>query len=300
MLRWRLSLGAILIGGIVALGYFDHKSALPGAWLMPLLIIITILATDEVLRLFRAAGLDPVAWPVHVGNLAVVAGTWVGWCANLSVGDTSAETTVTEAVMQIPPAGWALAGLGAALLLIFIGEMRRYEKPGGVIANLSAAAMTVFYVGLPLAVLIDLRMRWGLAAVASIILVVKMGDTGAYTIGRLFGRHKMAPTLSPGKTIEGAFGAFTWAVAGAFIGLNLVTPGMGGEASTVAQWIIFGLLVGAAGMLGDLAESLIKRDAGRKDSSTWLPGFGGVMDLMDSILLAAPIAWLLLAAFSVF
>lgn len=297
MLRWRLSLGTILVVGIVALAYFDHKSAYAGAWLMPLLLLITVLASDEVMRLFRAAGLDPVAWPVHIGNVAVVVGTWIGWRANLAA---TGESTAADAIMRIPPAGWALAGLGAALLLIFIGEMRRYEKPGGVIANLSAAAMTIFYVGLPLAVLIDLRMRWGVAAVASIILVVKMGDTGAYTIGRLFGRHKMAPTLSPGKTIEGAFGAFTWAVAGAFIGLNLLTPAMGGQPCPVVQWIIFGLLVGLAGMLGDLAESLIKRDAGQKDSSTWMPGFGGVMDLMDSILLAAPVAWLLLAAFSMF
>ncbi len=106
----------------------------------------------------------------------------------------------------------------------------------------------------------------------------------------------MAPRLSPGKTIEGAIGGLAASCLGAWIALDWLVPG---DAPTSRRtpgpswgWIVYGLLVGAAGMLGDLAESLLKRDAGVKDSSTWMPGFGGVLDILDSMLLAAPVAWL--------
>jgi phosphatidate cytidylyltransferase len=128
-----------------------------------------------------------------------------------------------------------------------------------------------------------------------------MGDIGAYTVGRLIGRHKMAPLISPGKTIEGAFGALAFSCLGAWLAFQFVVPWTAEHSAVAMQWshpwslwwgwIVFGLLVGAAGMLGDLAESLLKRDVGRKDSSTWLPGFGGVLDILDSLLLSAPVAW---------
>jgi phosphatidate cytidylyltransferase len=129
-----------------------------------------------------------------------------------------------------------------------------------------------------------------------LIIVVKMGDTGAYTVGRLVGRHKLCARLSPGKTIEGAAGAVVFAVLGSWLTFAWLVPwisatGVAQGADTGWGWLPFGLLVGTAGGLGDLAESLLKRDAGRKDSSTWMPGFGGVLDLLDSILLAAPVAY---------
>jgi phosphatidate cytidylyltransferase len=124
--------------------------------------------------------------------------------------------------------------------------------------------------------------------------VVKMSDVGAYTVGRLAGRHKLAPVLSPGKTIEGALGGLLFACLGSWIALRWVLPAMTGAVAVYSNWgwLVYGLLVGLAGILGDLAESLIKRDVGRKDSSDWLPGFGGVLDMLDSVLLAAPVAYL--------
>ena len=130
-------------------------------------------------------------------------------------------------------------------------------------------------------------------ALAALVIVVKMGDIGAYTVGRLFGRHKMAPVLSPGKTWEGArrrtgvcldrrLGGVSFAARqdGTYAGPSLV------ELAAVRHcwWAL-------TGILGDLAESLFKRDVGRKDSSTWLPGFGGILDVLDSILFAAPVAY---------
>jgi phosphatidate cytidylyltransferase len=128
----------------------------------------------------------------------------------------------------------------------------------------------------------------------SLIAVVKMGDSGAYTVGRLIGRHKMAPVLSPGKTWEGVAGAIGFAMLGAWMVFRLM-PGSSTRTEFRWQWLVYGAIVGVAGLIGDLAESLIKRDAGRKDSSTWMPGFGGILDVLDSILFAAPIAWILWA-----
>jgi len=134
----------------------------------------------------------------------------------------------------------------------------------------------------------------GLVALVSLIAVVKAGDTGAYTAGRLFGWHKMTPILSPGKTWEGAAGAAIAAPLAAYATLYFMLPAS--ERSLALNnwnWLIFGLAVGLAGLVGDLAESLLKRDLGRKDSSAYLAGFGGVLDLLDSIFFAAPVAYLI-------
>jgi phosphatidate cytidylyltransferase len=197
------------------------------------------------------------------------------------------------------PAGETTIALFAVLVLVvFFGEMLRYEKPGGILANFAASVFALAYVGLMFYFIAQLRMTWGVGAMLSMIVVVKMGDTGAYTIGRLFGRHKMAPRLSPGKTLEGAAGAVAFAILGAWLSFTCLLPAtmLSPPQSGVSGWILYGLLLGVAGMFGDLAESLIKRDAGRKDSSTWLPGFGGVLDILDSLLLAAPVAWFCWAA----
>jgi phosphatidate cytidylyltransferase len=143
-------------------------------------------------------------------------------------------------------------------------------------------------------------------AVATLVLFVKIGDTGAYTTGRLFGKHKMTPTLSPGKTWEGAFGAITWAALAAVAVWYFWVPKLdatdqhflndsfwsSAKLGGCLRWIAFGVIMAICGMLGDLAESLIKRDLGRKDSSSWVPGFGGVLDILDSILFVGPVAYL--------
>jgi phosphatidate cytidylyltransferase len=123
-----------------------------------------------------------------------------------------------------------------------------------------------------------------------------MGDIGAFTVGKICGRTKLAPRLSPGKTIEGAIGGLVFACFGSWVALAVIAPLIAplpsGWVPPGRGWLIYGVAVGATGMVGDLAESLIKRDMGTKDSSLWLPGFGGVLDLLDSVLLAAPVAYL--------
>src|SRR5205807_2466319 len=128
----------------------------------------------------------------------------------------------------------------------------------------------------------------GTLSLALAVFVPKCADVGAYFAGRLFGRHAMAPVLSPKKTWEGAAGGLAASVAAA-IGMDRI-----GSAPVLANlWAEagFGVTVGLAGMLGDLAESLLKRDCRQKDASHVVPGFGGVLDVVDSVVFAAPVAY---------
>jgi phosphatidate cytidylyltransferase len=272
MLRWRMLLGTLIIALLVGLCWLDERAAVPGIWLLPVTLLFTLLASGEVLYLARAGGMRPLAWPVYCGNLLLVLAQW------------------------LPPADQAVFWpLTIGVLLVFLGEMVRYEQPGGVTANIAAAAFALVYVGAMLVFAVQLRMQFGIGAMASWIIIVKMGDTGAYTVGRLIGRHKMAPLLSPGKTIEGAVGALVFACLASWACFRWLAPAITPAGALHASgwgWLLCGILLGSAGMLGDLAESLLKRDAGCKDSSTWVPGFGGVLDILDSLLLSAPVAWM--------
>jgi phosphatidate cytidylyltransferase len=285
MLRWRLLLGTLIIGALVGLGWLDHRAALPGIWLMPVAAIFTMTATAEMLHLLALGTGRPVPWVVYSGNLLLLAANWVPWvCCR---GGQSPPS--------VSPAVWPMLALAAGMMLVFAAEMCRYQKPGSALANTAAAAFVLVYVGAMLGLMVQLRMVWGLAGLASLVIVVKMADTGAYTVGRLMGRHTMAPILSPRKTVEGAIGGLLAACLACWpIFVWLIPLATSANPHPGALWraIVFGLVVGGAGMLGDLAESLIKRDVGSKDSSRWLPGFGGVLDLLDSLLLAAPAAWL--------
>lgn len=155
--------------------------------------------------------------------------------------------------------------------------------------------LLAFYLGALPAFLIELRWaNQGLVALAAHIAAAKCGDTGAYFGGRAFGRHKLCPWLSPNKTVEGAVAGLIASVVG-----TLAVVAIGAKLSNgppAMSWLaagVFGLTVGALAMLGDLVESLVKRDCQQKDASDLVPGFGGVLDVMDSLLFSAPLAFLL-------
>ncbi|MEN6405842.1 MAG: phosphatidate cytidylyltransferase [Thermoguttaceae bacterium] len=292
MLRWRLLLGTLLIAALVGLCWLDARASLPGAWLLPVALAAAALATREVLDLATLAQLRPLRGTVYCGNMLAVLGSWLLTLRPVLERSVETHGAVQEWMIRGATGAGVFLALGAAVLLVVLGELFRYRQPGGNMANLAAGVFAVVYVGLMLSFAIQLR-GYGLGALAAWILVVKMGDTGAYFTGRLFGKHKLAPRISPGKTVEGAVGALACSCLGAWLAVTFFSPKIAQGSTTGAWWgwVVFGLLVGTAGMLGDLAESLLKRDVGVKDSSTWLPGFGGVLDILDSLLLSAPVAW---------
>jgi phosphatidate cytidylyltransferase len=299
MLRWRLLLGIALTAGLVWLSWLDHNAPVPGAWLLPVGVLITVAATDELSGLVAAGGTRPMGWVVYGTNILLLLAPWGPIFTALAGGqawDAAVETVGNNPAIA---SQWVLLTLSAGLIATVLIEIRRFEKPGGATASVAIAAFVMVYIGLMMSFLVQLRLEFGLGALASLVIVVKLGDIGAYTVGRLIGRNKMAPVLSPGKTIEGVFGAFAFAIAGSWAVFAWLLPLLTETETTQRPWwgsLLFGLMVASAGILGDLAESLAKRDVGRKDSSSWIPGFGGVMDLIDSVLLAAPVAyacWLL-------
>jgi phosphatidate cytidylyltransferase len=187
-------------------------------------------------------------------------------------------------------------------MAVFVGEMMRFpgadQSAGKSTVNLALAAFSVLYVGGLIGFFIQLRLLSGsdgaivgLAPLLSLVLVVKVSDTGQYFVGTRYGTRKLAPLLSPGKTWEGAVGGIG---ASALVTATLLTLWFGSLAG-LSGWgraLVYCLVLGAVGLVGDLAESLLKRDAEMKDSSTWLPGLGGVLDVLDSLLVAGPVAYL--------
>ena len=136
---------------------------------------------------------------------------------------------------------------------------------------------------------------WGLVALLSVLASVKLSDSFAYLIGRWLGQRKLSPALSPGKTIEGGIAALLFGLLGAAIVLYPVAWWLTGSIgrATWSKVLAFGLIVTLAGIAGDLAESLLKRESKAKDSGDVVPGMGGLLDVLDSAIGAAPVGYAL-------
>jgi phosphatidate cytidylyltransferase len=153
-----------------------------------------------------------------------------------------------------------------------------------MLTAVAASAFPMLYIGLPIGAIVALRRTGGAEPLLLLLAIVVVSDTAQYYTGRLLGRHPLAPAISPKKTREGAIGGL---VGGSLIAVVLGRWWLPG-ASPVASAAL-GLVVAAAGIVGDLFESQLKRSAGVKDSSTLIPGHGGVLDRMDSWLFAGPV-----------
>ena len=177
------------------------------------------------------------------------------------------------------------------LITLFIIHFTRKESRNAV--NLIAVTLfAIFYIGWFFTFLVKIRfLEDGHKLVAYLLLVTKAGDVGAYLIGSNFGRHKLIPRISPNKSVEGAIGGFIFSIVGAILSRYFI-PWM-----NFGFILVSGVLIGVFAQLGDLAESLIKRDYEVKDSSVFLPGLGGMLDLIDSILFTAPIFYICLVIF---
>jgi len=170
---------------------------------------------------------------------------------------------------------WVLASvMGCGLLIL----PRATDLPAAW-TRLAAAGFGVFYVGGLLAALPLLHLKMGPAWVALAIAVTFGNDTGAYFTGRALGRHKLAPAISPGKTVEGAVGGLAASLAFVFVARGLLMPSL-----SLVDCVMIGVPAAIVGPAGDLVESLLKRAAGAKDSGRLLPGHGGILDRIDALL----------------
>jgi phosphatidate cytidylyltransferase len=267
-----------------------------GLWVVGTVVLITLIAVNEFYHLIEAKGAEPLR---GVGILAAVALPVITY-----LGSDYAATVLMSFLLL----GVMVAQLGKA-------QIR------DSLASISGTFFGVFYVGWLLAHAVALREfhgvvqgRWGVDAVLEMhpdvgafyllftVSVVIGGDAGAYFVGRRYGRRKLAPAVSPGKTVEGAMGAIA---AGLVVGVaaKALFDTFRPELSAQLGWsacALFALLLAGVGIVGDLVESLLKRDAQVKDTGTLLPGTGGILDRIDSNLIAIPVMYYLLLAHTLF
>ncbi len=261
-----IAVGLVLVGIIIASLRWWH-------WGFAIFMAIALtIGVWELDRALRRIDINPAFWPIVVVTpLTVLLSFWVG----------QRQDGLGHAVPVV------VGGLIIATLGSLFWRMRL-----GVEGYVKDAAGSLFIIGYllllgstPTLLLADVK---GAQRVAVWLLCVVAADTGAYAVGVLFGKHKMAPTMSPAKSWEGLAGGVATAMAA---GAILSKPVLGAP-------IWFGLLLGfclaIVGALGDLIESVIKRDVGIKDMSKLLPGHGGAMDRLDSLIVAAPVAWVLM------
>ncbi len=267
----------------------------PAPLFIALVAVVAVMATREFVDLVKHYNVSPFRMPtfVLVGLIFLA----------LLVRSTQAQTP-TLAVEALFYIVFTIAALGAFVLLV-IGMARR-----DLATSYPAAAASFFalgYCGIPLLLLANLRQQWaGAFLILYLFLVVWTGDTAAYYVGRAIGKHKLAPRVSPGKSIEGGIASF---VASIVIGvvvfqhargiseflmsMRLIDQWQGFMAPTPPLMIVIVLsgTLNVVAQLGDLVESLLKRGAGVKDSGALLPGHGGVLDRIDALLFAAPVLW---------
>lgn len=186
-----------------------------------------------------------------------------------------------------------LTALIVSTLATMLFEVVTYSADGLATRRISTAVMVFLYLGVLPSFLIQLRWlpQHSGSALAAAIFVPKIGDIFALLTGMTFGKHKMTPLLSPKKTWEGFIGGMVAAIATAII-FYLNVPEL--FRSNVFNALSFGFTVGLAGVVGDLVESLFKRDCQTKDASASVPGFGGILDVVDSVVYSAPIAYFIL------
>ncbi|RKN06673.1 phosphatidate cytidylyltransferase [Streptomyces radicis] len=250
---------------------------------------LVVLAT---LFLYKPAFLAVIAVAVVVGSwelsarLAERKGIHVP-LPPLAVGGAA---TVVAGYFGGPEGAWVAIAFTALAILLW----RMVHPPENYLRDVTAGVFTAFYVPfLATFVALMLAADDGHWRVLTFLVLTVVSDTGAYAVGWRIGRRKLAPRISPGKTREGLAGAVVFAMAAGALCMQFLIDG-----GTWWEGLILGLGVAASATLGDLGESMIKRDLGIKDMGTLLPGHGGIMDRLDSLLPTAPVVWLLLLAFA--
>jgi phosphatidate cytidylyltransferase len=302
-LRQRVISGSLLAAGIIGLmlvdGWLSGRPAHGwlvagfdvGPWLCNgaictlIVLVLTVLAAAELLGFLRQSNCRPNRVVVHLFAAGLVIGPYLSF--NLrQEADWYDES-------------WGMLWVSIALGVAFLWQAVRRGTENAT-QNVASAVFIIVYTGGLAGYMTRLRMEIGGYEGVAILLfsmfLVKMTDVGAFFIGRAFGRHKFIPWLSPQKTWEGFFGGVAVAVVcsvalGAYLHYGDIARLTEGPLAYPWGMVWFGLLMALFSVAGDLVASLLKRDAAVKDSGKLVPGMGGALDVLDSPLLAAPVAW---------
>jgi phosphatidate cytidylyltransferase len=283
-LALRLATAAVLVPGVLWL------IVQGGFWVLGTVVVIVLLGIRELYQLLEAKGAQPL-WPFGLAAGALL--PIVGYFGN----EYHATILMTASLL--------------AFMVVQVGKAQISQA----LASISGTFFGVFYVGWLLTHAVTLRnfqkvvgSKWGADAAAlydpdagAFFLIfclsaVVLCDAGAYFAGRAWGRRKLAPKVSPGKTVEGALGGIVLGTVGGLVCKGIFDV-FWPELSRGLSWGLaapIAFLLSVAGMVGDLVESLLKRDAALKDAGALLPGMGGILDRIDSALLAIPVMYYLL------
>lgn len=271
----RVLASLVLIPVALAAGWY-------GDWaLAALLSVAAAVSSSEFFRIARAGGVEPFA----IAGVPIAA--------------------MIPLIVHARQRGLFAPGIPSAMMVLLMIFMMAIWLRGPARRPLSSAAITVFgilYTGSALSFAYAIRYHpytidaaGGAALLLFPLLLTWTTDTGAYFVGRSIGRRKLIPSVSPGKSVEGAIGGLLSAMVVAWLYQRFVLGPVAHLAFVSGAVLLFGMLVSVAAQVGDLAESLLKREAGVKDSSRIIPGHGGVLDRMDSLLFVLPTAYWLLS-----
>ncbi len=300
-----------ILTAVVAIPIIVILCMVGGAAFFIFVALISAVALHEFYRLSEIKGAKPLRG----------LGTTAGFFINLSFFHAKTRTAVSALFEQlniaIPfPSQAQMYLLTIILALVILTLVELFRNNGSSIMNLSTTLFGVLYISTFFGTFVGLReiftpqdfpilryfaseaafrdpeilsrvYRWGGYTVISLFAIIWICDTAAFHVGSVWGKHKLYPRVSPNKSWEGAIAGFIFAIISAMAAKYLVL-----EYLPVGSAVVVGAIVGTIGQLGDLAESLMKRDAGVKDSSTLIPGHGGAFDRFDSLLLVAPCVYL--------
>lgn len=294
MLRHRLLFGPLLIAAIILGSWLDQwldgeaaprwfvdltgrATWPPGMVVMPVVSLLAVLGALELKHVFGSAS-------ILVSRRVVVTLVLVGLAIIAFIPESLDGVT-------------AAALVNSSITLVLVGTLvfhSRRRQVEGAIAQAGGALLALVYLGMMFGFLLLIRREHSAWVLLWMLITTKSSDIGAYTVGRTLGRHKLIPWLSPGKTWEGFVGGMAFAGLVGALGAWALTLDTGFEGPGIAAGAVLGVVFAGVGQVGDLLMSLLKRDAGVKDAGKSLPGFGGILDVLDSVLLVAPVAfWML-------
>jgi len=313
VLHRRLVSAVILISIAIGLLWLDLRFPLlgqHGVWTIPLLAGLALGTVWEFsVLLQRRWTISPWVTLFH-GSIALLVGLFPIWFSLIQQRPYPTDCPVGRL-------GWVLIGVFVGIGLSGVHALREFAKESQYEANdtnqnlkethsertllawLLSSFVLTYVVGCMLMWHV-IRMRdpmEGIYELIALVAAVKFADAGAYFTGKLFGKTKLIPSVSPGKTVEGLIGGAVFSIVAAYIGFRIVLPRLGVEPGPFI-WgpVVTGGLLTVVGVVGDLLESMVKRTVGAKDSGVVLPGLGGVWDVTDSLLPTAIVGYLLLMA----